>query len=88
MFESLITTLRYFLDNSASFCPLVKYLGIFERLEQAATFAFGFMKKYLVSKKLEHNTFLFTFLVGRFWGKNTFFIYFQNPDIFEKFQHS
>ena len=63
--------LRFFQDISVSFCPLVTILGIFESLEQGATFAFGFMKKYLFSKKLEHKTFCCIFFITRF-PKNIF----------------
>ena len=37
-----------------------------------ATFAFGFEKKYVFSKKLEHKTFCVSFFISRFWG-NFFF---------------
>ena len=48
------------------------FLGVLESREVGATFAFGFKKKYLFSKKLEHKTFCVTFFISRFWG-NIFF---------------
>ena len=48
------------------------FLGVLESREVGATFAFGFMKKYLFSKKLEHKTFCVSFFINRFWGNKKF----------------
>ena len=65
------------------------FLGVLESREVGATFAFGFMKKYLFSKKLEHKTFCVTFFIDRFWGnkkfrKILFFFVFQKVENFKK----
>ena len=65
------------------------FLGVLESREVGATFAFGFMKKYLFSKKLEHKTFCVSFFIDRFWGnkkfrKFLFFFGFQKVEIFKK----
>ena len=54
-------------DNFLSFGPFVMFLGVLERRGVGATFAFGFMKKYLFSKKLEHKTLFVIFFITRFW---------------------
>ena len=65
------------------------FLGVLESREVGATFAFGFMKKYLFSKKLEHKTFCVSFFIDRFWGnkkfqKISFFFGFQKVENFKK----
>ena len=57
-------------DNFSSFGPFVMFLGVLESRGVGATFAFGFEKKYLFSKKLEHKTFCVTFFITK---KSSFF---------------
>ena len=69
----MITPLTKKWNNFASSCPFLMFLDVFESRGVGATFAFGFMKKYLFSKKLEHKTFCVSFFINRFWG-NIFLI--------------
>ena len=59
-------------DNFSSFGPFVMFLGVLESRGVGATFAFGFEKKYLFSKKLEHKTFCVSFFINRFWANKKF----------------
>ena len=55
-------------NNFSSFGSFGMFWGVLESRGVGATFAFGFEKKYLFSKKLEHKTFCVTFFISRFWG--------------------
>ena len=66
IFEKYFDALTKNRDNFASFHPFSMFLDVLESRGVGATFTFGFMKKYLFSKKLEHKTFCVTFFITLF----------------------
>ena len=61
--------------------PFLMVLGALESNRQSASYAFGFIKKYLFFEKLEPKTFCVMFFITRF---SEFFHFFFKPKILRK----
>ena len=61
-------------NNVSRTGPFLMFLGALESYRQSASYAFGFIKKYLCFEKLEPKTFVCIFFITRFSEeKNIFF---------------